>query len=241
MKAIATKCRPILMSVPMVQGCLRDENPKTQTRRLVKPQPHESVAHFRTANEAFFQPIDASGSELKGGMTCPYGVPGDVLWVRETWGCPSADHPKAKGGRKPQQGDKIVYAANDADAYQWRGGPGCADFCWRPSIHMPRWACRLYLEVVSVRVERVQDISEADAIAEGIQRVAKVGDHPGEWFWGTEPIPEKYSSDDLGRLIHKRTPIEAYATLWDSINGAGSWAANPWCWVIAFKRTENPQ
>lgn len=89
---------------------------------------------------------------------------------------------------------------------------------WRPSIHMPRWACRIQLEIVSVRVERLQDINEADALAEG--------------------IPYRQAADWMGRGGARRDfgPKDAYRTLWEQINGAGSWDANPWVWVVEFKR-----
>jgi hypothetical protein len=83
--------------------------------------------------------------------------PGDRLWVRETWGCPSADHPYVVDGRKPQPEDRIVWKAEPADAWQWRTGhPGCGEFVWRPSIHMPRWASRLTLIVTAAKIELVQ-------------------------------------------------------------------------------------
>lgn len=215
------KERPILFSAPMVRAIL--DGQKTQTRRVIKPQPapHESW--------------DWSWPILRPGVTpgtricwrddvrspnlfpyCPYGKPGDRLWVRETWGCPSADRPGVDDGRKPQAGDRTVYAAEPAHAAQWiTGHPGCADFCWRPSIHMPRWASRITLEITDVRVERLHEISEADALAEGSQHPSLVPIVGAGW-----------SSRDM------------YARLWEHINGAGSWAANPWAWVVEFKQID---
>lgn len=124
---------------------------------------------------------------------CRYGQPGDRLWVRETW----AEHPDYPDARR------AIYRADAGSEYDAER--------WRPSIHMPRWACRIELEVTGVRVERLQSISEADARAEGVE-----GDsHPGA-FVGT----------CRGN----------FARLWESINGAGSWDANPWVWVVEFRR-----
>jgi hypothetical protein len=176
------KERPILFSGPMVRAIL--DGQKTQTRRIVKPQPS----------------IEGQEPHL---VRCPYGVPGDRLWVRETWG---------EGGMtKP--GDPASYAADWPDAGAIRK--------WRPSIHMPRWASRIDLEVTAVRVERLQAITEEDARAEGAaHRIARGG--------------------DLSGALEGETPIQHVAhfrDLWDSINGERTpWASNPWVWVVSFKR-----
>lgn len=216
--------RQILFSGPMVRALL--DGSKTQTRRVVKPQP-ELLGERGEDCRVKIGAVSHSGPtrymlDRLAEFGCPYGVPGDRLWVRETWGCPPADHPLVKDGRKPQQGDRIVYAANPADAWQWRGGPGCSDFVWRPSIFMPRWASRIMLAITDVRVERVQDISVADARAEGISE------------YGHEFRDEKwFPGDDMYR--NSSSP-ENYARLWDSINGKDApWASNPWVWVIAFE------
>jgi hypothetical protein len=166
------KERPILFSGPMVRAIL--EGRKTQTRRIVKPQPL----------------CIASGEWIMNGSACKYGKPGDRLWVRETWWAPRDD---VRGEYKREY---IKYAAT----LDGMGQP-----TWKPSIHMPRWASRINLEVVSVRVERLQNISEEDARAEGIWQP--------NW------------------------PL-SWRQLWESINGAGSWEANPWVWVVEFKRIE---
>lgn len=134
-------------------------------------------------------------------LGCPYGQPGDRLWVREAW------------ARDDEDG-QLMYRADV-------GRDLCAD-AWRPSIHMPRWASRITLEVTAVRVERLQDISEADAQAEGV-------------------IP-KWEPGCSGRLMDAfggfsfRPAASAYAELWEQINGPGAWDANPWVWVVEFKR-----
>ena len=125
----------------------------------------------------------------------PYGKPGDRLWVRETWHDASSSlHSCA------------LYRADGIDLH-WDK--------WTPSIHMPRWASRITLEITSVRVERLQEISEADAQAEGWTRRPEVSTDP---------------------QVHKEAARDWFMDLWESINGPGSWDANPWVWVIEFKR-----
>lgn len=157
---------------------------------------------------------------------------GDRLWVRETWGCPSSDHPRCKDGRKPAHGDRLVFAANEADAYQWRTGHrGCADFVWRPSIHMPRWASRITLEATEdARREPLADISEADAIAEGC------------WPSAGENADDLASLTDLERELAIAlgaggvTAKFNFFMLWDSINGkTAPVASNPAPVRIAFR------
>lgn len=142
------------------------------------------------------------------GFPCPYGKPGDRLWVRETW------LPRNNGTR-------FFYRA-DLDPVEAAGISGMySDKGWRPSIFMPRWASRITLEIVSVRVERLQDISEEDAKAEGV-----TGGYQG---WN---IPE-----DRHQWHHPHRA--SYSALWDSINGKKHpWESNPFCWVIEFRRIE---
>lgn len=207
--------RPIIMSAPMVRAILAGK--KTQTRRVVKPYGRDNgFCIMETENrglwpyrsddgESCFITIDGYLNEVA--LRCPYGVPGDRLWVRETW--LQADRPLRDDGR----GGIIVYrAAYPNDQVPLR---------WRSSIHMPRWASRITLEITGVRVEWLQDISEADAMAEGIGKPA------GAQFW---------YSDIRGSPRPGDTPQWAYRNLWESIHGAGSWDANPWVWVVAFRR-----
>lgn len=198
------KERPILFSAPMVRALL--DGRKTQTRRLVKrPFPscsgdvHPSPARYGE----WFQMAEGSPSDA---FKCPYGQPGDRLWVRETWR-PIGDAPLSEC---VGPGD-VMFAASVAQI------DGLV-FKFRPSIHMPRWASRITLEVTGVRVERLQDISDDDCCSEGV-------DGP-------------MCAALLGKSPLKMGHCErvAYAALWESINGAGSWAANPWVWVVEFKR-----
>ncbi|MFL3932573.1 hypothetical protein, partial [Pseudomonas aeruginosa] len=140
-------------------------------------------------------------------ITCPYGEPGDRLWVRETWGL----QVRSYGGGA---GEFIVYRATNPDAIYCKSSEGREyPVKWKPSIHMRRHSSRILLEITAVRVERLQDISNDQAIAEGIDT------HP-MGFYGNGCI----------------TAGGAFLELWESINGDGRWADNPWVWVIEFKR-----
>lgn len=198
---VGSRERPILFSGPMVRALLAGR--KTQTRRVVKGQALEWL-------ESGFTPAFTAEP---GNFLCPYGYAGDRLWVRETHAIvPRTAYAMSEGVQqtlKPGDAhDAAVYAAD------WqRSGPGR----WRPSIHMPRWASRLTLEITDVRIQRLLDCSDADAQAEGLQWVT-----PGMWCVDrTLPI-----------ITHEPRP--AYFELWDHINGAGAAAANPWVWVVSF-------
>jgi hypothetical protein len=200
------KERPILFNGVMVRAIL-DGN-KTQTRRVVKPQPH-FFGSMTNPN----QPFKTLDFGLHCPILCPYGQPGDRLWVRETW--LEADAP-----RQPDGHGKAIYAADYADAERPKTR-------WTPSIHMPRWASRITLEVTGVRVERLQDISEADAKAEGsyLGRCACMSRH-------ADKTPMDMMFNQTGCHIHGTE----FKALWKDINGADSWNANPWVWVIEFRR-----
>lgn len=208
------KERPILFSGPMVRAIL--EGRKTQTRRVVEPQPgngwkfeeppvlgritspHPKKGKFgvfihRKTNYVFPE------SDL---IVCHYGQPGDRLWVRETWskalhGCGVELLERWEPGREGPFGVGAIYAATPHPDYK--------PDKWRPSIHMPRWASRITLEVTGVRVERLQEISEQDAEAEGAHYEFKIA----------------------------RRGFEA---IWNSISGPESWDANPWVWVVEFRK-----
>ena len=144
-------------------------------------------------------------------IPCPYGVAGDRLWVRETFDKRAMD----KSHRD------YAYRATCC-----RSPLGMFGDKWTPSIHMPSWASRILLDIVSVRVERLQDISEADAIAEGIERDSK---YPTLWKRG-----ELHGDQNTVKVT--AFPKLAYRSIWESINGPLSWAQNPWVWVVEFKR-----
>lgn len=225
------KERPILFNAPMARAILAGN--KTQTRRIVKPQfAHDAVpAEMCAETSEGWQTIGHSGmwwcdaaGNAEDAIRCPFGIPGDRLWVRET--CRAEERDNGEDGVRYFADKAWVPIENSpAAAERWivlnsyRGQKSAAV----PAIHMPRWASRTLLEVTDVRVERLQDISEADAIAEGIP--AKESDRP------------QICGNNL-RLDTCRpsTATEAYRMLWESINGAGSWAVNPWVWVVEFKR-----
>jgi len=205
--------RPILFSAPMVRAILAGA--KTQTRRVVKPALAEREWIEKRADGGFWRCADGEPTCYTGvwetheyaqqyPIRCPYGQPGDRLWVRETFG-----HFERNDQLKP--GAKIFYRAD---------GEAPAVEPWRPSIHMPRWASRITLDITGVRVERLNEISPADAVKEGIETC----EYSGEWL--------NYRNVASPSL----TPQGSFRTLWESINGEDSWGANPWVWVVEFKR-----
>lgn len=200
------KERPILFSGPMVRAILCGR--KTQTRRVVKESFNVDRVTYGCIGGQGFGFI--FGNKV---VRCPYGELGDRLWVKET-------HFEARKWRHAP----LFAAAPDfiyrADC-ELRSVIGCHH--WKPSIFMKRESSRITLEIVSVRVERLQEISEADAMAEGIE--------PKQM-----PTGEVVYNDHLGTEAKLARPVSSYATLWDSINGIGAWATNPWVWVVEFKK-----
>lgn len=191
--------RPILFAGPMVRAILSGE--KTVTRRLMKPQPTPSNMGGHSWPCPIHQTMLHVEQELQNGegiwagladSACPHGAPGDRLWVRETYG---------------DAGCRLTYRADLDD------GAHCMVKRWIPSIHMPRSASRILLEITAVRVERLQDISDEQARAEGYpaDRAAETGGSDLDaWLW--------------------------FRSLWGEINGPEAFAANPWVWVVEFRR-----
>lgn len=230
------KERPILFSAPMVRALL--DGSKTQTRRVVKYQPPEDIAPPIHVERYAPVTIDRHGDEVPGaeifgaydesgewGTKCPYGEPGHHLWVRESLKADYDESGYILGYAYSADGAKVARChglaewASDGMAFAHLARPGGV-----PSIHMPRWASRITLEITGVRAERLQDISEADAIAEGIDSRPHAGSDRAIWrVYGTV---DTYTSD----------PVSSYQSLWESINGDGSWAANPWVWCVEFRR-----
>lgn len=201
------KATPILFSTPMVQTILNGK--KKQTRRVINPQPRcELRLHYGTWNE-YQEGIDrATGSNWGYGYKCPYGKPGDILWVRETWGIGIA----MSGG--------IVYRAD----YKNNRPPLADGEKWKPSIHMPKDIARIYLRVTDVRAERLQSITEEDALKEGFK--------PGYEVTGNGKF------EDV--LEREWTAVDEFRELWQELNlkrGYG-WDKNPWVWVVEFERVE---
>jgi hypothetical protein len=217
------KERGILMSAPMVVATLRDIDPKEQTRRAVKPQPSRSSDSafmgvdgiWRFSHPTARGPVSHEADDVR----CPYGKPGDRLWVREAWKAHTTfDHLPPRD--IPQS--HVWYMANEGYKAESR---------YRHGMFMPRWASRITLEITDVHVERLQDISEADCVAEGIQISSKV--RRSDTCYG---IYECLMPD--GKTHFNDSAYSLYRTLWEQINGAGSWAANPWVWVVEFKRVK---
>ncbi|AIR90191.1 hypothetical protein [Pseudomonas cremoricolorata] len=210
------KERPILFSAPMVRAIL--DGRKTVTRRPARIQPRSKgdIGSYGVG-----QPFIRHPDPAKRNPECPYGRPGDRLWVREAWAADA--QVDSITPRDLSHGEPIAYPA-DGSVRQ----TGCAMISQgrgRPSIHMPRWASRILLEITDVRVERLQHITEDQAKAEGVRLYT---DHAelGDW-WHVEGI-ETYSSD----------PRKSFELLWTGINGAESWEVNPWVWVVEFKRIQ---
>lgn len=251
---MSLKERPILFSGPMVQAILAGQ--KTQTRRIVKPQPEVMYDYPSQPELIEFLHPKTSGTYSRESFakTCKYGMKEDRLWVREKWRLGEAYvDTRLKEWNYPKDlAEHVHFAADDAAIGILMYGQ------YRPSIHMPRWASRITLEVTGVRVERLQDISGKDCAAEGCKpdwdRFNDVTECVEGWEEPEDYIEECENECDwvnYGRRLvesneHKewRSDREnyalrlAYQTLWESINGEGSWAANPWVWVIEFKKLE---
>lgn len=233
MDATPTKClpnyRPILFSGPMAQAILAGR--KTQTRRAMKPQPAPNSPHdggtswLYSATDGLHIPCGTVGhltTAQKMGVRCPCGQPGDRLWVRE--------RARVLESRYHFSEALVRYEADGAEAwvqYPDRLTRTTEGHCIANGVH--REGARTSLEVVSVRVERLQDISEEDARAEGVER------HPEPFTRGWrnyEPSPAFES------VTYHPTARESFASLWRSIYSAESWDANPWVWAVTFRRVE---
>lgn len=211
--------RPILFSAPMVRALL--DGRKSQTRRVLKPQPGGGYEAWQDEDtQEWF--TSGHGEAGDWGPLAVRFRKGDRLWVREAW-----------QGFNDSRGAVIAYRATcNGDTFDFAAADGSVQKVtikkWRPGIHMPRWASRLTLTVTDERVQRLQECGREDALAEGIQVGA--------------PLPEV--PDSAGDIYHDgvtdpldgwtRNPVAAYANLWDHINGAGAWAANPWIVALTF-------
>jgi hypothetical protein len=200
--------KPILFSTPMVQAIL--DGRKTQTRRVIKPQPLDVVTY--AVQRVWYPEV----------IKCSYEV-GDVLWVRETFQITDFLHPT-------DENYGYIYKAS-SNGTEWE--TNSKDWKWKPSIFMPKEACRLFLQVKNIRVELLQEITEEDAIAEGIK--------PSEDFAGLYFLYG--STKNYGRITRTDyvDPIKSFHSLWLSINGPTSWVKNPWVWVIEFEKIEKPE
>lgn len=226
MTATATEraMRPLLLRPHLVRATL--DGIKTQTRRVVVPQPPAWVDRYdRSADPLHWLPSgvyvrDPSGVLGRGSIAargtgmpvrCPYGQPGDRLWVRETWASIYERTDKSPGVIYLADGPEYLPATRRGHNWTREIGRGH----WKPSIHMPRWACRLVLEVTDIRIERLQAISHDDALAEGID---------------TSDIRTSWE-------VRERDARIPFARGWDAINarrGYG-WDADPWVWVVSYR------
>lgn len=218
--------KPILFSTPMIQAILRGE--KTQTRRIIKPQPTAELfsaiigGYDNIPKMARFWTKREPNNPLIEDVKLKYNV-GDILWVRETW-----QHTKCLNINSEDENYGFVYKA---DGQHWED---YEEWTWKPSIFMPKDACRIFLKVTKIRIERLKDISESDAIAEGIER------------WTEERMKSKPThykvyfqnckAEDL--CSYTSCPINSYETLWQKINGEKSWEENTFVWVYEFERTD---
>jgi hypothetical protein len=202
------KERPILFSTPMVQAILQGR--KTQTRRIVNPQPLTGMTHV-AGN--LWRPLEQPPSLNGKLLGCQYGKRGDILWVRETWGKAQSNYAHS---------DTYLYKADD---YPDDFSPVAK---WKPSIHMPKEAARIFLKIIDVRVERLQEISQEDAISEGIE--FKIDE--------TSVSLNSYKIYEANNWWDEN-PIQSFKSLWESINGQESWNKNPWVWVIEFEILHN--
>jgi hypothetical protein len=214
---------PILFSTPMVQAIL--EGRKTQTRRLINVDPKaDYLPDLNLLGNTFVEPDGKLVEPTMAAVIKPKYNVGDVLWVRETWCYVMLDHAHdlLEGRRESNQfvfktevhEDWMLYAK---EKYGYK---------WKPSIHMPKEACRLFLRVKSLRVERLQDINHKDAIAEGIDSKNTV----------VSLTPVTAYRDYVNQDNYFQRPDYSFMTLWQSINGPESWDANPWVWVVEFER-----
>ena len=206
------KERPILFSAPMVRAIL--DGRKTQTRRIAKVTDKDCKPGMITPLAGFVPRTIANHISY-----CPYGKPGDRLWVRETFSH-DFEHNRYFYKADCDNDGTVPHLINGSGI---GGGIGNAQIDkWKPSIHMPRRASRILLEATNVRVERLNAISEKDAIAEGC-----------ESHWVSSADDPMNSPE-----VYGYSAVEDYALLWESINGSGSWDLNPFVWVIEFRTLE---
>lgn len=232
------KMKPILFSTPMVQAIL--EGRKTQTRRVLKAsrgKQAEWLTH-QLLNKAIISGLGLSheadgygdfGVQLghpQGGplgfVICPYGQQGDILWVRETFQYYGDEEGNIGYLYKAKEGDQ-----EKLDQFH--------DNVWRPSIHMPKEAARIFLRITDIRVERLQDITEDDAMAEGAEPMHHRCGGFGYYEAGGEIMDCTCLSWDHGEYYM------GFKSLWESINGPDSWQSNPFCWVLSFEKIEKPE
>jgi len=243
------KQRPIIFSTEMVRDIL--EGRKTQTRRIVKfnavdtqylegseiaIEPRDVAERFQLfKNDPMFDGDEkiADRWSYQWNIKCPYGQPGDILYVRESCMWVMQEHASdlLEGSRNHTQWE---YKASAFD--EWvKYAKEKYNYKWTPSIHMPKAAARIWLQITEVRAERLQEISEKDSTAEGIENIMRA-------FDDLAPTYRNYTHNDKNDpwAVCADNAQQSFQTLWQSINGPDSWNKNPWVWVINFKRIDNP-
>ncbi|MBA0182667.1 hypothetical protein H0261_02840 [Pectobacterium versatile] len=224
----------MIFNAEMVRAIL--DGRKTMTRRIIKNQPFDRSQYRHDHQIEIISGRAKNGDEVDGlyaytkstggtwSAKCPFGQPGDRLWVRETSGLQVRRD--ALGGT----GEFRVYRASNPDAIRFTTASGkIYPIKWIPSIHMPRYASRILLEITDVRVERLNDISEEDAIAEGIEPYPPHPDFPQRYH-------EYFPLGNKNGLRCNMSAASSFAGLWQSIYGDESWNENPWVWAIEFKQ-----
>lgn len=231
---LKSQFKPILFSTDMVKAILSGK--KTQTRRILrlKHLPNNEIGSIHKDGSGkgwiAWSPRPVSAEETakiypgNDGFKPKWQV-GDILWVRETW-------------------HYSIHKTSPYLRHSYKATPDDGDnsLVWKPSIFMPKFACRLFLEVTNIRAERLQDITEEDAIAEGIDTCFKKGSQYYEpndyknYTWHGEG-----GNDSFSGYSNTKNAKESFQSLWYKINGAESWGANPFVWVITFKGVERPK
>lgn len=213
---------PALFSAPMVRRIL-DES-KTKTRRVMRPQPERLGIYTEGVKQVDWCLVDEDGDPMDS-IKCPYGAPGDRLWVREAWCLADPDYPAPPADGRPVGPRDAVcwYRATEPDV-ESVDKHGRQRSPWRPSIHMPRWASRITLDVTAVRVERLQEITEEGARAEGVESDMGL-------------VRRMFGADALMVVpTYRHSAHYTFRALWDRINGERApWSSNPWVWVVEFK------
>ncbi|EUC90048.1 ASCH domain-containing protein [Klebsiella oxytoca] len=207
------KERGMIFNAEMVRAIL--DGRKTQTRRIVKLQPDEDGL-AKVTNGPW---VDTSERNYR----CPFGDVGDRIWVRETFQGPLFDYEQMEAyledSSRFEKPEFCQYAADGGHRPEYQDADDNLRHGWRPSIHMPRWASRILLEITNVRVERLNSIHDVDAMREGIQNLTTCS----------------HADFGIPGVVNAQHPVRAFQLLWESIYGADNWKANPWVWVIEFK------
>lgn len=234
------KERGVIFNGEMVRAIL--DGRKTQTRRIMKVQPKPSKSRpgdFWFSSKKLESMVHVS--DLAPGNSpiadyhlfiqehcCPFGAVGDRIWVRETARCEwqrgdFKDAAFETGVTYKADGERQSFrSAEQHKTFPRRSHAANGDLAWHPSIHMPRWASRIMLEITDVRVERLNSMHDVDAMREGIQNLTTCS----------------HSDFGIPGVVNAQHPVRAFQLLWESIYGTDSWHANPWVWVIEFKRVE---